>query len=160
MENSDYNFPFKTVLSLRPIVEYWHGIASGDEPLKAKIARTILAQVKDVPELLEPIEDLEVIEKNRELVDMLVSALLPIGMSSQAFAAAVQPYNPVSFFETEAAKEVNLLDSLVSHFKKEDPKVVQGKSIKAYTGIVNTLYRKLDREVFPVFFRFTMKKRI
>ena len=63
MEYRAIEFPFKSVLSIAPLVAFWDQILSGGDSVKAAVARAIREGLKNAPELLEPIEDLSILEK-------------------------------------------------------------------------------------------------
>ena len=66
-------FPFNSVLSLSLLVDYWEkAIESGSVPF----GETLLAHIKSAPELRQPISDASVLEKHRELIDFLMSAVI------------------------------------------------------------------------------------
>ena len=71
-------FPFKTVLSLSPLVDFWNQeMSSSAHPVKAACAKQIQEELKKVPELLEPITDLSILDKHKDLVDMLMAVVFP-----------------------------------------------------------------------------------
>jgi hypothetical protein len=69
-------FPFRCELSLAPLIAFW-ARAAGDPSAKGALARIVGEEVRRAPELLETIEDFSVIERHRELVDVLMTAVFP-----------------------------------------------------------------------------------
>ncbi|HET9486969.1 MAG TPA: hypothetical protein VFO54_06025, partial [Chryseosolibacter sp.] len=56
-------FPFKSVLSLNLLIEYWEkAIKSGQVPF----GEPLLDQIRKAPELRQPIADPKVLEKHKE----------------------------------------------------------------------------------------------
>ena len=151
MKYQDDLFPFKTVLSLKPIIDYWKGVAAGDRPIHSEFARTLLQQVESVPELKEPIEDLETIEKHRELVDLLMSAVMPLGLSDTTYSAAVVPFQPISFFVTPGFEKLNLVYHLLNYFQQQGKFISVGKSVKAYRHLLGELYQRDTPLSYPMF---------
>ena len=70
-------FPFKCELSLAPLITTWSEALSGDRQIAAKFHRHVLEEVQNVPELLAPIDDLAVLDRHRELVNVLMTHVFP-----------------------------------------------------------------------------------
>lgn len=93
-------FPFKSVLSLKLLIEYWErAISSGAMPGQLS---AVLDQLRDVPELRQPIEDLSLLDKHRELVNFLMTAAMPHANQDEELAAATSPFQFKSFYSTRA----------------------------------------------------------
>src|SRR5262245_15922298 len=65
-------FPFQCRLSLAPLVAFWNQAAVSGHPAKAALAKQIQEELGQAAELLEPIEDLSLIERHQGLVDLLM----------------------------------------------------------------------------------------
>jgi hypothetical protein len=70
-------FPFRCRLSLAPLVAFWNQAVVGGHPAKAALAKEIQDELRQAAELLEPIEDLSLMERHQGLVDLLMSAVFP-----------------------------------------------------------------------------------
>ncbi len=151
MNYSDDKFPFRTVLSLEPLVEYWRRFAESRPGIQADLVRQVLEKVESVPELLQPIEDLTLVDTYRELVDMLMFAVLPAGVSDSTYAAAVIPFQPESFYFTSGFKNLDLLHHLVTHFSAQGDFMTRGKALKAYSMIFDTFYGENVKAKVPMF---------
>ena len=101
-------FPFQTILSFSPIIEYWK--AKTNDPSKALslVARQIAKELKDAPELLEPIENFEVLEKHYELVGLLMSAVFPPATFETETVGAITPLQDFSFYFSPKFSEIIL----------------------------------------------------
>jgi hypothetical protein len=95
-----HKFPFKCVVSLSPLIEFWNQAMSSDQSVKGACARQIQDALQGAPELLEPIEDLSIIEKHRELVDMLMAMVFPPASWDRDYLAAVPPFSYEHFYAT------------------------------------------------------------
>lgn len=152
MNYSDDTFPFKKVLSLEPLIKQWLEYGESKEGFQKSLVDQILGAVTQFPELLKPIEDLSIIEEHRELVDMLISAVLPIGSVEGSYAAAIIPYTPIAFYTTPGFEKLNLIYHLIKYFESREDFMTAGKTLKAYSSIFSTFY---DEQVFskvPMFF--------
>ena len=72
---SESTFPFRTVLSFLPIIEYWRVKTNDPSKALSLVARHIAKELEQAPELLEPIDDFSVLEKHYELVGLLMSRI-------------------------------------------------------------------------------------
>ena len=146
------SFPFRTVLSLEPLIEHWQELASSEEASVRTFAENVLQRVEPVSELRGVIEDLEIIEKHRDVVDLLMSFVFPFGMSRNVYAAAVVPFQPVSFYVTPGFDELNLIYHLINHFEKQGAYMSHGKAVKGYMYAIECLYGKTVPFKYPMFF--------
>src|SRR5690606_12311978 len=108
LEPAIETFPFNTVLSFLPIIEYWR--AKTNDPSKALslVARQIAKELKEAPELLEPIEDLSELEKHYELVAQLMSAIFPAATFETETMGAITPLQDFSFYFSPKFSEIIL----------------------------------------------------
>ena len=132
-------FPFHSVLSLKLLIEYWeNAISSGKVPF----GEPLLKHLSSVPELREPITDLSVIEKHKDLVAYLMSAVIAPAQTERELTVATVPFHFKSFFETEAFKRSIDLEqignSAVINIPGHD--LVIGKTIQACLFIVQQFY--------------------
>ena len=133
-------FPFKSVLSLRLLIEFWEkAIHSGSMPV---FAGGLLEQLAKAPELREPIVDLSVLEKHRGLVDFLMSAAISPASQQQELSAATIPFQFSSFYTTKAFRETPNMEHLETVAKVNIPgKDIQaGKTIHACLMILQQFY--------------------
>jgi hypothetical protein len=103
-------FPFKCVLSLKPLVAFWDKILSEGDPTRGAVIRTIREELKNAPELLEPIEDLSVLEKHRTLVDTLMGMVFPPAFRERDCSAAFVPFHLETVYATPAFKSLLMTD--------------------------------------------------
>jgi GAF domain-containing protein len=103
-------FPFRRALSLRPLIEFWRGDATGEGTVCAALGDVVSRAVARAPELLSPVTDVAVLEKHRGVVDALMAAIFPPAAWDQAYVAALVPFDLVSFYETPAFRR-DLLDA-------------------------------------------------
>jgi putative methionine-R-sulfoxide reductase with GAF domain len=142
MESSGIEFPFKCVLSFAPLIRFWDKILLGGDSVKATVARTIHEELKGAAELLNPIEDFSIIEKHRELVDMLMSIVFPPAFWEKDCAAAFVPFHFKSVYATPAFKRLLMLDDrdLGIRANIDTEQWAWGRLIKAYIHILHTYY--------------------
>jgi hypothetical protein len=133
------SFPFQSVLSLRLLVEYWEqGIQSGQIPF----GEPLLDHIRRAPELKQPIHDLAVLEKHRDLINFMMSAAIAPAQADKELAAATVPFQFKSIFETPAfQRNINLAsldNSAVINIPGRD--LMVGKAIQACLLILQQFY--------------------
>jgi len=93
-------FPFRTELSLAPLIRYWqHEVAEGCSVL-ASVARTVLDQVAQAPELAGPVTDLTAVRAHDDLLRALMVAVFSPAAEDDGYAAALLPFRLQTFFAT------------------------------------------------------------
>ena len=94
------SFPFKSELSLVPLLNFFAKKYIDESSAKGVFIRTIRDQVEQVPELLAPITDLSVIKRHRALVDVLMGGVFPPVFFGQEYSAVLIPFALRSFYAT------------------------------------------------------------
>ncbi len=93
-------FPFRTELSLAPLLNFWAQAFGNDTSPKGTFARIVREEAEKAPELFCPITDLSVIARHRKLIDVLMAAVFPPALFDQEFGAALVPFQLKSFYGT------------------------------------------------------------
>jgi GAF domain-containing protein len=135
-------FPFQCQLSLAPLVAFWNQAAVSGHPAKAALAKQILGELQQVAELLEPIEDLSLIERHKGLVDLLMSAVFPPASWDRDYAAATIPFLFHSFYATPSFERwLTGEDGTLEEWMKLDRHLFfSGKLLRAYLTILRKFY--------------------
>ena len=94
------SFPFKSELSLVPLLNFFAKKYIDESSAKGVFIRTIRDQVEQVPELLAPITDLSVIQRHRALVEVLMGGVFPPVFFDQEYSAVLIPFALRSFYAT------------------------------------------------------------
>ncbi len=143
MQDSTQNtqFPFRSVLNLRLLIEYWErAINQGMVP---PFAQNMLEYINNAPELREPIEDLTLLDKHRTFINFLMSAVIPPANQDTEIAAAILPFQFTSLYSTRAFdRTLNLAtsveDQVVTNFPGNH--MTLGKTVKACLMILERFY--------------------
>jgi GAF domain-containing protein len=135
-------FPFQCRLSLAPLIAFWDQAAVSGHPAKAALARQIQDELRQAAELLEPIEDLSLIEQHKGLMDLLMSAVFPPASWERDYAAATVPFLFRSFYATPAFGQwlTGQDGSLESLMKLDRHLFFAGKLLRAYLSILKKFY--------------------
>jgi len=139
--STGYNeFPFRSVLNLRLLIEYWEqAIQRGEVPFFAK---EMLEYIQNAPELRLPIEDLSLLEKHRTFIKFLMTAVVPPAHQDTDRAAAILPFQFKALYSTRAFDTTLNFDKLDEQVVTNlpDNHMSKGKTVKAYLMILEKFY--------------------
>jgi len=134
-------FPFRIELSLAPLVASWTAEAAG-HGAAAGLARLVEDEVRKAPELLAPIDDPAVLDRHRELVDLLMTRVFPPASWEDDCAAAVVPYRLRPFHATPLFRRLLVGDTgMVRGTVSADPRTITTiRLLYACNAILKTFY--------------------
>jgi len=101
-------FPFRTTLSLEPLIAYWHEREQVANAGVALLARVIGGQVALAPWCRGPLTDYSVLACNCDLIETLMLAVLPPASFATDISGVVPPFQRYSFYATRYFEEVLL----------------------------------------------------
>ncbi len=136
------DFLFKSQLSLRPLINFWKSATNEKEKMKSAFAESILEKLDKIPELKEPINDQQIIDNNRDMVDVLMSIIYPASQWNKLIAASFSPFQFIKFYGTEYFEEkLNFELDEISR-KKDFKKNSSGfaRTMKGYHLILHKCY--------------------
>ncbi len=134
--------PFRRVLSLKPLVQYWQeSLCNGNEGWN-RLYASIQDELAAAPELLEPIEDFSVLDSHKSLVNTLMSAVFPPASWDVHPLAAVVPMTLETFFESPPFHRLFLADdgSIKGRFALAEEVLAQKMLMRAYLLILEKHY--------------------
>ena len=93
-------FPFKAHFSLEPLANFWRQVDA--QPVSAPVcAEKIIAALEDAPQIISTITDLEeTYAEQKELIDLMMTAIVPRATSDTELVAIVPPFSSYPFFQT------------------------------------------------------------
>ena len=103
-------FPFGTRLSLARLIDFWEHQDEHPDSLHAPLACVIIEKLDEAPELREIIHDRSLLETHQELIELMMTAMVPAGRRDDYYAAALEPFTTVPFYETPAWQRVGLCE--------------------------------------------------
>jgi GAF domain-containing protein len=98
-------FPFRSEISLKPLIDFWLRAADGGTP-KGAVAQMVAEEIKKAPELLEPITDCAVIARHKDLLDLLMTAVFPPASWDQSYGAVMVPFQLRGFYATPLMRQL------------------------------------------------------
>ncbi len=135
-------FPFKRGLSLAPLIAAWSKAVPGDRQIAAGLHRQVLEEVRKAPELLAPIDNLSVLDRHRELVDVLMAKVFPPASWGEDYAAAMFPYEFRTFYATPAFARifVDADGGVRGRLNLDERTFAAGGILRAYSLILDKYY--------------------
>ncbi len=97
--------PFRTDLSLKPVIDFWTRMA-GKDSAKGAVARVITEEVAKAPELLAPLTDCAIVERHEDLLDLLMAAAFPPAGREHGYGAAMVPFQLHGFYATPSMERL------------------------------------------------------
>lgn len=136
------DFPFKTSLKLSTIIGYWELQRYSDNPILADTAKKLVEEIDKVPVFRQKIDDSAVILEQQDLIDLIISAVVPPAVSNDQIVAVFRPFSLDYFYSTAPFR--NLIDkagSLLNMISDKSPEeIAQTKNMAAYGAILNQFY--------------------
>lgn len=149
------DFPFKTKISLKPLIDYWRTIAKKGKQTFGIVADEIIKGVEAAPELLEPIEDTSTLKKHKTLIDLLMCLVSPYAIKEDEIMAAIGPYQLERIYATP--KFIEILGENFEQFKSQtmmSDESLYFKTLTSYATILKKYYNvdiNLDKPmVMPI----------
>ncbi|GAB3820640.1 hypothetical protein GCM10028895_21260 [Pontibacter rugosus] len=154
-------FPFKTTLSLAPLISYWENKVKHDPGCNAERIQELTEMLQGNSELMGQIQDTAIIEKHIETVDLLMEDIFPSALWENDLKAVSVPFQFKSFYASPKLEEMNLMvgDNYAEKLNLDQKTLLFRITLQAYTIILDKFYNanfKIDEPfVFVVKDKFT-----
>ena len=136
------NFPFKNSLRLSTIIGYWELQQYEDNEILAQTAKSLIKKVDEHPFLREEIHDLQELEPVKDVVNLIMSAVVPPAVSNDQILAIFKPFSLEYFYATTPFKKLvtqaGSLPAMVQHMDQEE--LEEKKTMSAYHAILFQFY--------------------
>lgn len=141
-KNTIPEFPFESQLSFSNIIGFWELRALDKGDASDPVAKEILEKLDKVPELRKPIKDLKIVEKNRELIQWLMTAVLPPALIHDQLVSVVTPFK-MEFVHTTKSfdnlmEEIGGVENMVASVDMDE--MSRQKAMAAYHSIIEQFY--------------------
>jgi GAF domain-containing protein len=147
-----HDFPFKSVLCFKYLINFWEKEAESSNKIKAALAAKVLDEISKVPEIREPIKDLSFVDRHKDLTDMLMSVIYPPAQWNRQISASCVPFQFKTFYSTPIYKTI--LDPEgnfnINSMNIDEKEALFGKILAAYLIIFNDYYGLKLRAKHPV----------
>jgi len=147
-------FPFKTSLSFRKLIDFWRNTVhttEGDCP-GSDYARRIVKDVEAIPELNELIYDNSLINKHKPLIDSLMTAVFPPAYLNTSLTAITIPLDFKAIYSTDGFRKLFCDEdgNFVHDLSISQELFDAGKIVSLYAGILKMAYGINMTVVFPL----------
>ena len=135
-------FPFRCELSLGPLITFWTQVSAYSAFGRGPLPGIIREKVRQAPELAGVIEDVSIVGKHRELVDLMMSAMFPPAFWEQEYGAALFPFQLRAFYATSAFRRSLMNDDGTLHggVNLDEQRLGTAKVLLAYELILERTY--------------------
>ena len=152
-------FPFKTVLTLSHLVDFWRKIGADEATPSAVVARHIQQQIDETPVLAEPITDLAFMDEYRDLLDLMMVAVFPPALWTGSMMAVTPPFQLQPFYSTPHFDRLRLFTNGLPENLDVDECDEAGmqatRTMHAYFWILSCFYEVEKPKGLPIVFRLT-----
>jgi GAF domain len=134
--------PFRTELSLAPLIRFWTQFSAYSEVGRGPLPGIVRERIKQAPELSAVIDDVSVIAKHQQLVDLMMSAMFPAGFWEQEYGAALFPFQLRAFYATGLFRRTLMNDDGTLHGRVnvDEQRLGTAKLLLAYELILERTY--------------------
>src|SRR5215831_20635300 len=134
--------PFRCELSLAPLISFWTQTSAYSEFGRGPLPGIVREKVKQTPELTGVIEDLSVIDKHKQLVDLMMTAMFPPAFWEQEYGAALFPFQLRAFYATSLFRRTLMNDDGTLHGRVnvDEQRLRAARLLLAYELILERTY--------------------
>jgi GAF domain-containing protein len=135
------SFPFRRELSLAPLFAFWETALSENSLIGGSLATMVRDWLRQAPELGRPIEDPGVFARHRELVETLLSKVIPSAYREQDYAAAFFPFSLRPFYATPPFERLFVREgALHGRINLDERTMDTGRLLRAYGVVLQKFY--------------------
>jgi len=141
MEAPLIDFPFRSVLSLKPLADHLDRQSGSGGMSDPSVLSDLRIRLENAPELLGSVDDMAVLDRHEGLIADLMSAVFsPIFLETQLFAAVI-PYRARPFFASHQFRRMllNQDGSYAGRFVFDRDSYNRGRIARAYLIILERL---------------------
>jgi len=136
---SPFTLPFPSRLSLAPLLVAIERIAK-EQGGTAVFARELLQRLQEVPALYEPIDQLDLLEEHRELVDLILSFVVPTYASDQYLTKISRPFSMDDIYISPRLVQLLHQRDVEYELNRTDNILFCATLVKAGSMILNKFY--------------------
>lgn len=98
--------PFLQLISFNKLLEHYEGLLTSEDHLQIERAEEVLKAVEPYPILREGFEDLDILEKHKDVIRIILADLFPSALTNNEIKAASVAYNSVVFNSTARFQQI------------------------------------------------------
>lgn len=141
MEPIFETYPFRPLLSLRPLIDHLKSRGESHAMAQCPLG-DLLSKIHAVPELLAPITDFSLLERHRDLIDGLMATVFPpVFWETDALAAmvplSVEPFHASPFFRRAMLDEQG---RMLGKLNVGEEDFDRGRVLRAFLFVLEQVY--------------------
>ncbi len=94
------NLPYKSLLNFGPLLESMEQTYDFENESIQNSKKQLLKTIRQYPELIEPIEDYSILEKHKEIIQLLMTFIFPIANQQSTLGRAMAPFSFQHIYST------------------------------------------------------------
>jgi hypothetical protein len=135
-----HNFPYVAKLSFVSLINHWKNKVGSGDAGEAIIAREVTKRLDESLEFLAPITNYEILERNKDLVELLLTGIFPSAHRDQQMAMASKPFHVTGFYFTPPLKQLIAKDDVNISINIESDLARSSRIIRACCMVLNSFY--------------------
>ena len=148
MREAKIDVPFRSTLSLNPLLDFWRNNISPKCSYMAEMFNEFEQRIQQVPELEGSIEDPSMLKEHRDLLMPLMSVIFPASSWETEIVGALVPFREIAFYTSPMFQRLLIADdgSLKGFSKDNQGGPRKSRALRAYFLILKKIYG-LDQEL-------------
>src|SRR5690606_30049206 len=83
-----------------PLIEFWENELSHSNAFRLELIKISLEKIKQIPELNNLIDDYSILDKYKDVIDLLMAVIYPSAQWNRQISASVVPFSFNFFYRT------------------------------------------------------------
>jgi hypothetical protein len=152
MHPSLKDYPFRSVLSFRPLIEFWRKNEAADLEYGTCLTEGLQGRLEKAPEFLDRIEDLSVLDSHQGLLRALLSMIFPPALWESEPVGAFVPFNLQPVRVSPSFRHLLLNDdgSLKGRPLQGEEGYLMGRILRSYLFILEKYYGIQQEMDYPI----------
>jgi len=155
MTENKNDHPFRSVLSLEPLLDFWRKNVAPACPHMGSMFEVFETRINETPELKGAIEDVDILENYQDLLIPLMSVVFPAASSDTEVSGALTPCMSQPFYASPKFKQLMVAEDgfLKGKVKEGQGVSEEGGLLRAYFLILDKIYgfqQELDTPIIHI----------
>jgi len=155
MTENKNDHPFRSVLSLEPLLDFWRKNVTPVCPHMESMFEVFEARINETPALTGAIEDVSILENYQDLLIPLMSVVFPAASSDTEVSGALTPCTSQPFYVSPRFKQLMVTEDgfLKGKVKNDQGVSEEGGLLRAYFLVLDKIYgfqQELDTPIIRI----------
>ncbi len=142
-------------LSFEQLLEFWRSMVRQTKGMHSTMAQEVVDRVEAAPALLAEEVDMETVTANMDLIECMLTAVIPPAQQNEAFVGAFRPFSTDLVYATQKFRDyLSGEDGAHKHVQvnMDMESVIQAKIMSAYSMILARFYGRRFEHITPFVF--------